>query len=326
MKTVSDLGEFNLLAQLHEILSPKHPDILVGLGDDAAVVKPPDAPIVMTTDAMVEGVHFKREWAPPQDIAHKALASALSDLAGKCANPSYALITLGLPGSTDLDWVLTAYQRFAELQNQWGISIIGGDTVRSPQIWISITVLGTQITEKPVQINCAQPGDWILASNTLGDAAAGLDSLLHPKKRERSQNACDFLRSRFHRPTPRLGEAKRLTELVTPSSMTDISDGLARDLCKVCQASGVGAKLDSKALPCSQALNEYAGADAAEFAWRGGEDYELLLTAPPDDAERLLSQWNDADCALHRIGELTSSPQIIVEGIDPDMKGFDHFK
>ncbi|MDP8245863.1 MAG: thiamine-phosphate kinase [Candidatus Hinthialibacter antarcticus] len=325
MKTVADLGEFNLLEKLQQILSPSHPDILVGLGDDAAVVAPPHAPIVMTTDAMVEGVHFKHEWASAQQIAHKALASTLSDLAGKCAKPAYALITLGLPGETELKWIYEFYQCLAQLQREWNLSIVGGDTVRSPQFWISIAAYGVQTTQSPLRIDSAQAGDWIIVSGTLGDAAAGLGSLLHPGQ------TCDlaslqFLQNRLHLPTPRLNEAMQIASIAVPNSMTDISDGLARDLRKICKASGLGAHLQASQLPCSDALRQYAGEKAPEYAWRGGEEYELLLTLSPEQGRNLINQWDKANCPLHHIGELTSSTDIIVDGMDPSLEGFDHFK
>lgn len=326
MKTVADLGEFNLLAKLHKILSPSHPEILVGLGDDAAVVSPPRAPIVMTTDAMVEGVHFKRQWASPHDIAHKALASTLSDLAGKCAQPAYALITLGLPGETEIEWIYSFYHRLAELQQEWAVSIVGGDTVRSPQFWISIAAYGVQTTKHPLRINSATEGDWIIVSGALGDAAAGLDSLLYPGKRTVDPATVQYLQSRFHCPTPRLNEAIKIASITVPNTMTDISDGLARDLRKICQASGVGAFLHAEQFPCSEALQHYAGGLAPEYAWRGGEEYELLLTLPPEQGSELIKQWDNVNCPLHSIGEITASTDILIDGVKQSLEGFDHFK
>ncbi|MBZ0255509.1 thiamine-phosphate kinase [bacterium] len=326
MNTVSDLGEFGLLKELHKILNPTHPDILVGLGDDAAVVLPPKTPIVMTTDAMVEGVHFKREWTTAQNIAQKALGSALSDLAGKCAKPAYAMITFGLPGETPLDWVYGFYQRLAELQQEWGVAVIGGDTVQSPQIWISISVYGTQTSPQPITISSAKPGDAILVSGSLGDAAAGLETLLNPQPDACDLDMISYLQNRLHCPVPRLNEAMAIASIAIPNAMTDVSDGLARDLAKICAASGVGARLDGALLPCSDALIKYANENAPDYAWRGGEEYELLLTLPQDQAASLLEQWSDSKCSLHQIGEITQSTEIIVDGVNRQLSGFDHFK
>lgn len=325
MKTVADLGEFGLLSEIHRILTPTHPDILVGLGDDAAVVLPPTAPIVMTTDAMVEGIHFKREWTTAQNIAQKALGSALSDLAGKCAKPAYAMITFGLPGETPLDWVYSFYQRLAVLQQEWGVAVIGGDTVQSPQIWISISVYGTQTTPQPITISSAKPGDAILISGTLGDAAAGLETLLNPQLGACDIDITSFLQNKLHCPVPRLNEALAIASIAIPNAMTDVSDGLARDLAKICAASGVGARINGALLPCSDALNRYANENAPDYAWRGGEEYELLLTLPQDQAATLLRLW-ERSCPLHQIGGITQSTKIIVDGVNQQSDGFDHFK
>lgn len=326
MKTVADLGEFGLLSEVHKILNPSHPDILVGLGDDAAIVLPPKAPIVMTTDAMVEDVHFKQQWTTPQCIAQKALGSALSDLASKCAKPAYAMITFGLPGETPLNWVYGFYQRLAELQNEWGVAVIGGDTVRSPQIWVSISVYGIQTTPQPITISSAKPGDAILVSGTLGDAAAGLETLLNPPAGGCDLNSISYLQNKLHCPVPRLKEALAIASLAIPNAMTDISDGLARDLTKLCVASGVGAQINGARLPCSDALICYAHEKAPDYAWRGGEEYELLLTLPHDQAAALQQQWNHATCPLHQIGEITKSTEVVVNGVSQQRDGFDHFK
>ncbi|MBI1389078.1 MAG: thiamine-phosphate kinase [bacterium] len=323
MKTVAELGEFGLIQQIERILSVARPDILVGLGDDAAVIAPSDRPLVVTTDAMVSGVHFKSEWTSAADLAHKALASALSDLACKCARPAYAVATLGLTGDEPVDWVLEFYHRLAVLQGEWGAAIVGGDTVRSPAMWISIGAWGEQLTENPVRISTARPGDWILMTGETGGAAAGLDLLLSG-----AEPAWDYapLLDRFHRPVPRIAEALHLAEIAVPSSMTDLSDGLARDLPKLCRASGVGAVVEAEALPRSEALNRFAGDKTLEYAWRGGEDYELLFTLDPDRARRLMESWPDSLAPLTRIGVTAQETAIRINGLENlSVEGFDHF-
>ncbi|MGC9328014.1 MAG: thiamine-phosphate kinase [Candidatus Hinthialibacter sp.] len=323
--TIQDMGEFGMHRRIQEILGPPSDEVLVGMGDDAAVLKPQSSPLVITKDAMVEGIHFQREWTSASDLAYKAAASNISDLAAKGAAPAYGLIAIGLPKDVLVSWIEEFYQTLADLREVWGLEIIGGDTVRSPQIWVSITAIGRQIPPAPVRINAAREGDWILTTGTLGDAAAGLE-LVQQGKKATARPDESFLIERFLRPAPRLEEAMFLLKQVQPSAMTDISDGLARDLPKVCRASGVSAKIDAARLPASDALKRYT-TPSQQYAWQGGEDYELLVTLPPEQANFLLNNWPFKSCPLTHIGEITPAGQNIQlqnwEG--PPSRGFDHF-
>ena len=295
---LSQLGEFGLHRRIQEILGPSSQEVLVGIGDDCAVVQPRTTPMILTKDAMVENVHFKTAWTSPQDLAYKALASNVSDLAAKAAQPAFALIALGLPSETSVRWIEEFYQTLADLQNEWGIEIIGGDTVRSPHIFVSITAIGYQTTQHPIRTNSACVGDKILVTGTLGDAAAGLEIIQSPHdvldKTDR-----ETLIARFLRPTPRLMEVQETLKNAVPSSMTDVSDGLGRDLPKICKASSVGAEIDADRLPQSNALRN-ASTNSKIYAWKGGEDYEILFTLAPDRTERLLDRWDQSKCPLER--------------------------
>ncbi len=324
--TINDIGEFKLHQIIKDILPNSSKNILVGIGDDAAVIQPLHSPMVLTKDAMVEGVHFLSQWTTAADLAYKSLASNISDLAAKGAQPAFGLIALGLPGNTEIRWIEEFYQTLAKQKNVWGLEIIGGDTIQSPQLMISITAIGYQQIQKPIRINTAQPGDWIFITGTVGDAAAGLEILQDQNKSEKDLEDA-FLIQRLLRPTPRLKEALQLIKLAIPSSMTDISDGLARDLPKICKASGTGAAIIAASIPCSKELREYA-CDPISYAWKGGEDYELLFTLPEDQAKQLLETWDKEDCQITNIGLITStsdSIQLIGRG-DIQNSGFDHFQ
>ncbi|MFB3789095.1 MAG: thiamine-phosphate kinase [bacterium] len=322
-----DIGEFGLHRRIREILGAHSPDVLLGLGDDAAVVRTHPGALVITTDAMVEGIHFQTEWTAASDLAYKALASTLSDLAAKCAVPSYGAITLGLPADSPVAWVEEFYQTLAGLRAEWGLEVIGGDTVRSPLILVSITAFGYQKTAQPVTIHGARVGDRILVTGTLGDAAAGLRILLSGASSGTWTPAQTALVQRFRRPTPRLREALKILTLSTPNSLTDISDGLARDLTKLCEASGTGARLAADSWPAGEALRSL-GETWRTLAWQGGEDYELLLTLPPGLAEKLIREWDQSLCPLTDIGEITPAAEgIHVEGWSEALAGgFDHFR
>lgn len=325
-RILKELGEFGLHRRIQDILGAPSAEVVVGIGDDAAVFQPQNRPIVITKDAMVEDIHFRLQWTSAADLAYKALASNISDLACKGARPAYGLIAIGLPGETTVAWIEEFYQTIAELRKQWDLEIIGGDTVRSPKILVSITAIGYQITQEPIRIGAARPGDWILTTGSLGDAAAGLEILERGEKNPNDINRF-FLITRFLRPDPRLKEAHRILERTQISSMTDVSDGLARDLPKICSASGVGARIDAALLPQSAALRAYSP-DSAAYAWRGGEDYELLFTASPSQADLLISSWNNSDCPLTPIGEIIPSEEGIrlVNWEGPETPGYDHFR
>ncbi|RJP34371.1 MAG: thiamine-phosphate kinase [Candidatus Omnitrophota bacterium] len=327
-KTVGEFGEFALIRRISEILGLNSKEVIVGLGDDAAVVNLPNRPLVITTDTMIETVHFRREWGSASELAVKSLASNMSDLAAKCAEPAYCLVTLGLSPETPIAWVEEFYQTLARLRSEWGVEVIGGDTVRSSQLLISITALGYQIPLHPIENRTARIGDRILVTGTVGDAAAGLEILQNRAPKESVSDVDTFLIRRFQQPTPRFREAMRMIETTTPTSMTDISDGLARDLPKLCHASGVGARIHPQRLPCSLALKDYARERAALYAWKGGEDYELLFTLPPSETDRLIGCWDDPHCPLTVIGEITSpaSGIVLTDWNEPSIEGFDHFR
>lgn len=324
--TISEIGEFGLIQIIQSIIGTPTKEVLVGLGDDAATFQPQNKPIVVSTDAMVEDVHFRLDWTTAEHLAHKALASSLSDLAAKAAQPAHAVIALGLPSHTRIDWMEAFYRSIAANTKLWQTQIIGGDTVASEKLWITITVWGYQTTPNPIGIHTANPGDKILVSGYLGDAAGGLH-LLQSGQIDHSAYH-QYLINRFSCPSPRIAEAVQIVEGVTPSTMTDISDGISRDLRKVCEASNVGARLEAKRLPISAALQDVFEDEVANIAWQGGEDYELLMTLSPDDSKTLFNKWDQSVCPLTMIGEIKNPDYgIEVEGLkNVEGKGFDHFK
>ncbi len=315
-KTVAEIGESALLERLRAILGDGPEDLLIPNGDDAAVL-PNRGRLVISTDAVVADVHYHAEQTEPEDIGWKALAGALSDLAAKAADPYAVLTTLALPPETPLDWVERVYESFAERGRVWGAPIIGGDVVRAPTVMIDVVALGWLRTPQPITLIGAQPGDAILVTGTLGGARLGLQ-LFEGRSEDGLKREClQTARERFLRPVPRLDESQAITDRVAPTAMTDVSDGLAKDLPKLARASGVGFRVDLKALPT-------LGPDD-ENAWIGGEDYELLLTVPKSECEPLLSAW-DESVPLTRIGEIrTLDEGCHVEGLSGELPGFEHF-
>lgn len=326
--TVADIGEFGLLAEINALLQRKDADLLIPPGDDCAALRWPSGSVVVSSDAMVEGVHFDMQWTEPEDLAWKSLASAVSDLAAKGAEPVGALVTLGLVPDMEVEWILRMYRFWASLDEPWGCPILGGDAVRSPVFFVDVFVLGRPASSRLIRNSTARAGDQILVTGTLGDARGGLEvvqsgAVVSPDSPD------EWLVRRFLRPVARVLEMRQLlTAGVVPTAMTDISDGLARTLRNLGQASGVGACVRARDFPLSDALCHVKGDEAASFAWLGGEEYELLLTIPLESMDAALVIGRRIGVFLTRIGEMKGvGDEVSVDGL-PDVEsepGYDHF-
>jgi len=286
--TVAELGELELLRRLQPFCDS------ACLGDDAAVLPPRSPATVITTDMLVDGVHFSDRTTPPQAIGWRAITANLSDLAAMGATPTAITVGLALPGTTPVTWVEEVYRGMHVCLQQYGGKIVGGDLVRSPQPVLAITALGIVAPQRVLRRDRAQSGQVILATGWHGAARAGLELLRHPATAtslsDRDRQAC----IQAHQyPVPRLDvvalfEALEETEFAAIAGM-DSSDGLANAVLWLCQASGVGAKLMRSRLPLPPALTPWLNdATALEWCLYGGEDFELVLCLPAETALELL--------------------------------------
>lgn len=259
-------------------------DVVVGIGDDGAVIKvPPGYELVTVVDTLVAGVHFPLD-ALPEDIGHKSLAVNLSDIAAMGAEPAWATLALTLP-HCDETWLGSFAQGFFRLAEFHGVQLIGGDTTRGP-LTVTVQVQGLVPIGKAVRRSGARPGDLICVTGTIGDAGLALWILKQHKGFLPAQT--DYLFSRLHRPKPRVAETAAIRDLCT--AMIDVSDGLAADLNHILEVSGVGACLNLADIPLSAAFSAVVR-DSAEFtepdsalrlALGAGDDYELCFTIPAD--------------------------------------------
>jgi thiamine-monophosphate kinase len=261
------VGEFELLAKLHERLPPAGPRVRLGSGDDAAIVVPGGA-TATSIDAIVDGVHFRREQASLVQIGRKALAAALSDLAAMGAEPGEAYVALGVPADLDEDGCLELLDGLAAVAAETGTTLAGGDVTRAPALMLAVTVVGHAANAGDfVRRDGASPGDLLIVTGELGGAAAGLLGGEEMRQLE---------------PQPRLAEGRALAA-AGATAMIDLSDGLGGDARHLAEASGVGLQIDAGALPIAAGVAETAaaaGRDPLELAASGGEDYELLATLP----------------------------------------------
>lgn len=304
---VSDIGEFGLIERLTARLGAAGDDaLIVGPGDDAAVWRVGSEYVVATTDTIVEGVHFRREFASWQDIGWKALATNVSDLAAMGAWPPYfALVTLALPADTNVESVEALYDGLAECARTYGVTIAGGDTVRAETVTITVALTGRAKTSagKPriLRRDLAQPGDAIAVTGTLGDSAGGLRLLSEGGDRD------SWLTGRHTRPEPKPFAGVSAAGLGILCAI-DVSDGLVQDVGHICESSGVAATINASAVPISDGLRAALSEDALRLACTGGEDYELVIVGRPPLVEKLARELAPNE-RLTVIGKVIADPQ-----------------
>jgi thiamine-monophosphate kinase len=318
------MTEFDLIQRFFAAQPVARDDVVVGIGDDAAVLAPPAGQqLVVTTDNLVEGVHFAPE-TDPAAVGHKALAVNLSDLAAMGAEPAWFLLNLTLP-RPDAAWLEKFCAGLFALASAHGVQLVGGNTARGP-LNISIEAHGFVPEGEALRRDGARPGDSIYVTGELGDAALVLRHRLgtHPL----SGSDFDAIRERLERPTPRVREGRLLRRFA--SSAIDVSDGLAADLGHVLEASGVGALLVRDRLPLSPTYRAHLAEAGWDPALAGGDDYELCFTVPArHDAE--FTRWQPKfGCRVTCVGEIVSGPGLqIVDAAgnryEPQRSGHDHF-
>ena len=294
-------GEFELIAELFAPLAASYPGAL-DLKDDAALIETPAGQyLVATTDTLVSGVHFLPD-DPPDSVARKLLRVNLSDLAAKGARPTVYLLALSMPESIDMTWLRAFAAGLAADQKEFGIALAGGDTTSTPgPLTLTVTALGEIGQGKEIRRSGARVGDSVFVSGTLGDAALALKAL---KGELGGLGEADraALIARYRLPQPRLGLGQALVGIAT--ACCDVSDGLIADLGHICAASAVGAEVAAGHLPLSPAARAALGGnpDLIASIAAGGDDYELVFTAPPRRAAEVRARADDAGVAVTEIG------------------------
>jgi len=333
---LSDIGgEFGFIDRIRETYAgAAGAGLAVPLGDDAAVLDvPAGRQVVVTTDLLIEGVHFRRDWSDPYSIGWKAAAVNLSDIAAMGADPTFTFVSLALAPEDTVEGLERLYDGLSDCLNRYGSRLAGGDTNAAPSgLTINITQLGTVPSSTALTRSGAKPGDILLVTGTLGDSAAGLALLLAegPVKAEKLSHP---LLTAHRRPQPRIVAARAARETGLVHAAMDISDGLAGDIRKLCAASGIGARIYIAALPVSEALLSLGGLlvrSALETALAGGEDFELLLAVSPGDVEAVRAAVTATGTPLTPIGEvLRSGIHFMAPDSSGDLlvaaQGWDHF-
>jgi thiamine-monophosphate kinase len=303
------MGEFELLARIRERLPPPGARVRVGMGDDAAVTEPEGA-TATSVDAIVDGVHFRRERSSLAQIGHKALATALSDLAAMGAEPGEAYVVLAVPPDLDEEGCMALFEGIAALAELTGTALAGGDVTRSPALAVTVTVVGhAPSADAFVTRAGARPGDLVVLTGELGAAAAGLLLLERPDAGEAlDAEVGAALKRRQLVPQPRL-QAGRALAAAGATAMIDLSDGLGADGERLARQSGVQLRIDAAALPLAAgvaAVAEAAGVEAVRFAASRGEDYELLATLPSSELRAAAAAVEGTGAALTAVGEVVA--------------------
>ena len=339
---VRDLGEFGLIEKLARAVADENDALMAGLGrrgfrvrlsigDDAAAISAPAGLLTLTTDTMVEGVHFDLAHIPWHDLGWKALAVNLSDAAAMGAEPVCSLVTLGLRPDLPVSGLLEMYAGMMEAHGRYGGSLVGGDVVKSPAFFVTVALEGAVQTldwrERLLTRDSARPGDLVAVTGHIGCSAAGLQMMTDGLASTMDAGTACHLREAHNRPAPRVAEGLALASAGVRAAM-DVSDGLVADLGKMCQASGVGAVLDAAHLAADDCLRRAFPGEWLELALSGGEDYELLFTAPPDVLESVVQAL---DVPVHVIGKVVEGPPSVrvLDAAGRELNfaagGWDHF-
>jgi thiamine-monophosphate kinase len=315
------LGEFDLIARFFSRPSPRS-DVLLGVGDDAALLIPPAGQaLVAATDTIVEGRHFL-PGTPAEAVGHQALAVNLSDLAAMGADPAWALLSLSMPAVAET-WLEKFANALYSLADRHGVALVGGDTVRGPLV-VTVQLIGFVPPARALRRDGAQPGDLLFVSGTPGIAAAGLE-MLQAGRAEFTSN--DSRITRFLYAEPRLSLGRELRGLATAAM--DVSDGLLADVGKLCRSSRVAARIDLASLPTEALAGLYPRDVCERLVLQGGDDYELLFTVRPDRLDGVAAVAASAGCPVHRIGTIAAGAEVecLRDGsvVDLGAGGYDHF-
>jgi thiamine-monophosphate kinase len=337
---VAEIGEFGLIGRLAKMA--RHAEnkyaedkqqeawkqLITGIGDDAAAYFANNEVQLATVDSLVQDVHFSLDYMSWRELGWKSLAVNLSDIAAMGGFPRYALVSLGLPGTTQVEDIIELYRGMLDIAGKFGVMVAGGDTVSAPVVFISVTLLGSGGDKKRGMLrrSAAKAGDQIAVTNYLGGSSAGLEML--SKGLKFKPKFAKPLKQSHLMPNPRVAEGQLLVEKGVKCGM-DISDGLIGDLTHICQESKVGAQINIDLVPVLPAVKECFGDKALELAMTGGEDYELLFMANTAVMNRVKKAIK---CPVTVVGEITAEKAgkvSLIDGkgrlINNKKTGWDHF-
>lgn len=330
---LSEIGEFGFIRRICPPFLKNLPSAIVGIGDDCAVIPwKEDTSLLVTTDMLIEDIHFLRKKIHPRDLGYKSLAVNLSDIAAMGGKPTSAYISIGIPRDVDVEWLDEFYAGLRELANSTCVHLLGGDTTKSPnQLVINITVIGEILSSRVKYRSTARIGDVICVTGYLGDSGGGLKILLENKTLDAD---AEYLVQEHHRPRAHLNEGAWLARQEGVHAMMDVSDGIDSDLHRIMERSICGADVRLESLPISPQLQRVAaqyGWNVLEIATTGGEDYCLLVTIAPNRFPTIAQEFEkEFKRPLVNIGIIVDKGNRLTyfeHGKKTELRkhGFDHF-
>ncbi len=330
---VREIGEFGLIDRLRAAVARGDSTVLVGIGDDAAVVRLDGTP-VLTADALVEGVHFRADMIDARSVGYKSLAASVSDVVAMGAAPRHALVTLAVPADETVERLVEMYEGMAEACERFDMTVVGGDIVGTAgPLILSVTVTGELAGPRPLLRSGAQPTDLLFVTGDLGGAGAYVHMMNERPDAVLAEEDAALLRARHQRPWPPLLAGAALARAGVCACANDVSDGLSSELHEIAEASGVRLVVDEERIPTLPALRHYAravGIRAVDFALTGGEDYQLVGAVSRKDSGRLLTLMEEIGVRVTFIGRAEDGEPGVelrsARGRQPLARGgYDHF-
>ena len=329
---LKDIGEFGFIERIKNGCLIRDRNVIKGIGDDCCVFKTSgDLATLLTTDMLVENVHFLLSSITPRELGRKSLAVNISDIAAMGGYPKEAVISIAIPDTLEVAFLDLLYDGIKSMAKQFDVNLMGGDTTWSPEhLVINITLVGEATQDEILYRSGAREGDMIFLTGPVGSSAAGLDIMLKGKSFN-GQN--DLLKAHFD-PFPHVKEGRIIAKMRMANSLIDVSDGVAADLGHICVQSGLGAVIEEQNLPTTQDFQAYCeqfNQDSINLSLHVGEDYVLLGTVPPEASGKLENALKSEGCQFHTIGNTVSGHSLKLQCSDGEIKtirahGWDHFK
>jgi thiamine-monophosphate kinase len=306
--------------------------VIKAIGDDCCVFRAPENKVILlTTDMLVEDIHFLRDSITPHELGRKSLAVNISDIAAMGGIPGEAVISIAIPGTIEVEYLDQLYEGMKAMASEFGVNLLGGDTTSSPRhLVINVALVGWAAEDEVLYRSGAKEGDVIFLTGEVGSSAAGLDLILSGKKFNRRET---LLQAHVN-PTPQIREGRIVAGLKVANSLIDVSDGVASDLGHICEESRVGAVLEESRIPVTETFRSYCSEyriDCEKLMLHVGEDYVLLGTVPAESADQLKNALEAACCRFYAIGTIVRGEGILLAGTDGETRkiaasGFDHFR
>lgn len=329
---LKEIGEFGFIDRIKAGCLIREKDVIKAIGDDCCVFRTSGKLVsLLTTDMLVENIHFLRDTIPPFKLGRKIMAVNISDIAAMGGTPKEAVISIAVPDSIEVEYLDVLYDGMKEMAREFDVNLLGGNTTSEPEhLVINVALIGEAAEDEVLYRSGAKAGDIVFLSGPVGSSAAGLDILLNKRPVD---TFCELLNAHYD-PYPQIRAGRIIAGLKLAHSLIDVSDGVASDLGHICDESGVGAIIEEDKIPVSEMFKKYIekyNLDFERLALHVGEDYVLLGTASGESAGFLARALKSQDCQFIVIGKITADPGIKLAGRDGSSRqirasGYNHFR